>query len=166
MKHISILVAIALCVGASSANAQEKVNLPTVQEVAGTVEVSNLPAVQDVRIVSGTLELDQRTLAVNVIDEEMIAGFTTETRFVDVSGHSILRFVVTRASVEERMEISVLFSLGNTPDAFVRVLNPGSLSKTVTLLQVDVFGPTARIEVSNRSDSAASPLSLSVYGVR
>jgi len=148
MKHMSILVAVALCVGASSANAGNKakpvevVNLPTVQEVAGTVEVSNLPAVQDVRIVGGTV-------AVNLFDEEIIVGGTTETRFLDVSGHSILRFLATRSPINNTAatEVFVSFSLENTPDAFVQVLGPLSISATEIKFQVDVWGPTARIEV-------------------
>ena len=67
--------------GAQNVKQVEVTNFPDPQNVVGSVEVTNLPAVP---------------LAVNVFDEEIIAAFTTETRFVDVSGHSILRFLVTR----------------------------------------------------------------------
>jgi len=130
------------------------------------VEVTNLPEVQDVSIVGGTVELDLRSLAVNLIDDTRIAGFTTETHFVDVSGHSILRTLVTQASVVERITMSVSFSLENTPDAFVQELDT-TINQTEHRFEVDVWGPTARIEVRNNSDTdATSPLSLSVYGVR
>lgn len=135
-----LFVALALpaTVGAQQIKQVEMVNLPEVQ----SVEVTNLPEVQDVRIVGGTV-------AVNLFDEEIIVGGTTETRFLDVSGHSILRFLATRSPINNTAatEVFVSFSLENTPDAFVQVLGPLSISATEIKFQVDVWGPTARIEV-------------------